>query len=69
MSIKSLNFCPENVLAAMADLAALQAKLETLGRLAAGLKQNRVAVCVAVELLHWCLLDGRAAASAGVAAG
>lgn len=52
----------------MADLAALQAKLETLGRLAARLEQHRVAVGGAVELLHGRLLDGRAAAGAGVAA-
>lgn len=53
----------------MADLAALQTKLETLGRLAAGLEKDRVAVCVAVELLHRRLLDGRTTAGAGVAAG
>lgn len=53
----------------MADLAALQTKLETLGWLAARLEQHRVAVGVAVELLHGRLLDGRAAAGAGVAAG
>ncbi len=53
----------------MADLAALQTKLETLGWLAAGLEQHRVAVGVAVELLHGRLLDGRTAAGAGVAAG
>lgn len=53
----------------MADLTALQTKLETLGWLAAGLKQDRVAVGVAVELLHGRLLDGGAAAGAGVAAG
>lgn len=52
----------------MADLAALQTKLEKLGWLAAGLEQVRVAVGVAVELLHGRLLDGRAAAGAGVAA-
>lgn len=57
------------LLAAMADLAAVQTKLETLGRLAAGLEQHRVAVGVAVELLHGRLLDGRTAAGAGVAAG
>lgn len=53
----------------MADLTALQTELETLGRLAAGLEQDRVAVGVTVELLHGRLLDGRAAAGAGVAAG
>lgn len=53
----------------MADLTALQAELETLGGLAAGLEHDRVAVGVAVELLHRRLLDGRAAAGAGVAAG
>lgn len=52
----------------MADLAALQTKLKTLGRLAARLKQHRVAVGMAVELLHGRLLYGRAAAGAGVAA-
>lgn len=53
----------------MANLAALQTKLEKLGWLAAGLEQDRVAVGVAVEVLYRCLLDGRAAAGAGVAAG
>lgn len=53
----------------MADLAALQTELEVLGGLAAGLEQDRVAVGVAVELLHGRLLDGGAAAGAGVAAG
>jgi len=53
----------------MADLAALQTKLEALGWLAAGLEQHRVTVCVAVELLHRGLLDSRAAAGADVAAG
>ena len=52
----------------MADLAALQTKLETLGRLAASLEQHRVAVGVAVELLHGRVLYGRTAAGAGVAA-
>lgn len=58
--------CP---LAAMADLTAFQTKLETLSWLTAGLEQHRVAVGVAVELLHRCFLDGRTAAGAGVAAG
>lgn len=53
----------------MADLAALQAKLKALGWFAARLEQHRVAVGVAVELLHGRLLDGRAAAGAGLAAG
>lgn len=53
----------------MTDLTALQAKLQTLSWLAARLEQNRVAVSVAVKLLHRCVLDGRAAAGAGVAAG
>lgn len=53
----------------MANLTALQTKLKTLSRLAAGLEQDRVAVGVAVKLLHGCLLDGRTAAGAGVAAG
>ena len=53
----------------MAELTALQAELEALGRLAAGLEQVRVAVGVAVELLHGGLLDGRTAAGAGAAAG
>lgn len=53
----------------MADLAALQAQLETFGGLAARLKQHRVAVGVAAGLLHRHLLDGRAAVGAGVAAG
>lgn len=60
---------PGCLLAAMADVAALQAKLEALGWLAARLEQHRVAVGVAVELLHRRLLDGRTAAGAGVAAG
>lgn len=47
-----------SVLAAMADLATLQTKLETLGWLAAGLEQYGVAVGVAVELLHGNLLNG-----------
>lgn len=53
----------------MADVTAFQTKLETLGRLTARLEQNRVAVGVAVELLHGCFLDGQTAAGAGVAAG
>lgn len=53
----------------MADLTAFQTKLEALGWLAAGLEQDRVAVGVAVELLHGCFLDGWTAAGAGVAAG
>jgi len=44
----------------MADVAALQTKLETLGPLAARPEQRRVAV----ELLHRRLPDGRAAAGA-----
>lgn len=48
----------------MADLAALQTKLKTFSRLTARLEEHRVAVRVAVELLHGCVLDG-----AGVAAG
>lgn len=66
---KSLTIHLENVLAAMANLAAIQTKLKTLCGFAAGLKQNRVAVSMAVELLHWRLPDGRAAAGAGAAAG
>ena len=58
--------CP---LVAMADLAALDAKLQTLRGLTAGLEHDRVAVGVAVELLFGRLLDGRAALGAGVAAG
>ncbi|TKS73718.1 Ankyrin repeat domain-containing protein 7 [Collichthys lucidus] len=54
--------------AAMANLAAIDAKLETLGRLAARLEQHRVAVGVAVQIFHRRLLDGRTAAGAGVAA-
>lgn len=46
------------LLAAMAELTAFQAQLQALGRLAAGLEQDRVAVGVAVELLHGCVLDG-----------
>lgn len=53
----------------MANLAAIDAKLETLGRLAARLEQHRVAVGVAVQIFHGRLLDGRTAAGAGVAAG
>lgn len=53
----------------MADLTALQTKLQTFSRLAAGPEQHRVAVSMAVELLHGRLLDGRTAAGAGVAAG
>lgn len=53
----------------MADLAALQTKLKTFSRLTARLEEHRVAVRVAVELLHGCVLDGRTAAGAGVAAG
>ena len=53
----------------MADVAALQTELEQLGGLAAGLEHHRVAVGVAVQLLYRRLLDGRAAAGAGVAAG
>lgn len=53
----------------MADLAALQTKFKTLGWLAARLEQHRVAVGVAVELLHRHFLYGRTAAGAGVAAG
>lgn len=53
----------------MADLAALQTELETLGRLAAGLEQNRVAVGVAAELFHRRLLDGRTTIGAGATAG
>lgn len=53
----------------MADLTALQTKLETLGGLAAGLEQNGVAVGGAGELLHGGLLNGRTAAGAGAAAG
>lgn len=64
----SISSDPENVLAAMADLAALQTKLQTLRGLAARLEQNRVAVSVAVELLHRRVLDGRTAAGAGLAA-
>lgn len=52
----------------MANHAALQTKLKALGCLAAGLEEDRVAVGVAVELLHGRLLNGRAAAGAGVAA-
>lgn len=57
------------LLAAMADVRALQTKLQTLGWLAAGFEQHRVAVGVAVELLHRGLLDGGTAAGAGMAAG
>lgn len=58
-----------SVLAAMADFATLQTKLETLGWLAAGLEQDGVAVGVAGELLHGNLLNGWTAAGARVAAG
>lgn len=47
-----------SVLAAMADFATLQTKLETLGWLAAGLEQDGVAVGVAGELLYGNLLNG-----------
>lgn len=57
------------LLAAVADLAALQAKLQTLHGLAAGVQQHRLAVHVAGELVPGRLLGGRAAAGAGVAAG
>lgn len=53
----------------MADLAALQTKLKTFSRLTARLEEHRMAVGVAVELLPGSVLDGRAAADAGVAAG
>lgn len=53
----------------MADLAALQTKLEALGGLAARVEQHRVAVGVAAELLHRRLLHGWTAAGAGLAAG
>lgn len=53
----------------MADLAALQTKLKTFSHLTARLEEHRMAVGVAVELLHGCVLDGRIAAGAGVAAG
>ena len=66
--VASFMSCILALLAAMADLAALQAKLQTLDWLAARLHQHRVAVGVAVELLHGRLLDGRTAAGANVAA-
>lgn len=53
----------------MADLTALQTKLQTLCWLTAGLEQHRVAVSVTVQLLHRRVLHGRAAACAGAAAG
>lgn len=53
----------------MADVAALQTKLQTLGRLAAGLEQDRVTMGVTVELLQGRLLQGGTAAGASVAAG
>lgn len=53
----------------MADLAALQTKLKTLSWLTTRLKQHRVAVGMAVELLHRRVLDGRTAAAARMAAG
>lgn len=56
-------------LAAVADLTAVQTELETLSRFAAGLEDHRVAVGGAAELLAGRVLDGRAAAGAGVAAG
>lgn len=56
-------------LAVVADLRALQAELKTLCGLAARLEQHRVAVGVAVELLHGSLLEGGAAAGTAVAAG
>lgn len=53
----------------MADLAALQTKLQALNGLTARPEQHPVAVGVAAELLHRRLLQGRAAHGAGVAAG
>lgn len=52
----------------MADLAALQAELQTLCGLAAGLEQDRVAVGVTVQLFHRGVLHGREAAVAHLAA-
>lgn len=53
----------------MADLAALQAKLQTLHGLAAGVQQHRLAVDVAGELVPGRVLGGGTAAGARVAAG
>ena len=53
----------------VADLRTLQTELQALRRLAAGLKEDGVAVGVAVELLHGGLLEGGAAAGAAAAAG
>lgn len=55
----------------MADLAAVQTKLETFDGLTARLEQHRVAMGVAVEFLQGRLLDGwtAAAVGAGMAAG
>lgn len=53
----------------MTNLTALQTKLKALCRLTAGLEQDRVAVGMAVELLHGCFLDGQTAAGAGAATG
>lgn len=51
----------------MKYLAAIQTKLETLGGLAARFQQHRVALAAAAELLHWHILDVRAAAGTGPA--
>lgn len=53
----------------MADLATLQTKLQAFNGFTARPEQHPVAVGVAAELLHRCLLEGRAAPNAGTAAG
>lgn len=53
----------------MTDLTAVQAELQKLCGFTTRLKQHRVAVGGAAELLRGGVLDGRAAGGAGVAAG
>lgn len=67
--VKVHPFFSDASLAAVADLAALQTKLQAFDGLTARPEQHPVAVGVAAELLHGRLLDGRAAPGAGVAAG